>query len=106
MIDIRRMTVVCDGKTHQGKMLLPFAPCPCQLVFDNTHSLLYSRTVTVKVEVVAGSMMEAALVAARDDFTRLEKEAEAMGEAISEECELEAEDPPSYKTDERVALTA
>ena len=78
MIDIRRMTVVCDGKTHQGKMLLPFAPCPCQLVFDNTHSLLYSRTVTVKVEVVAGSMMEAALVAARDDFTRLEKEAEAM----------------------------
>lgn len=36
-----------------------------------------------------------------------EKELEAMEGAISEECELEAEDPPSYKTDEeREALTA
>ena len=36
-----------------------------------------------------------------------DKEVEAMEGAISEECELEAEDPPSYKTDEeREALTA
>ena len=74
---MRRLAVQCDGKVTRG-MLLPFAKCPVELVFDNTHSMLYSRTITLKVEVVPGSMMEAALLAARDDFNRLENEAEAM----------------------------
>jgi len=57
--------------------------------------------------IVSGSTSTTASSYPKLQKFEAEKEAEAMEGAISEECELEAEDPPSYKTDdERVALTA
>lgn len=57
--------------------------------------------------IVSGSTSTTASAYPKLQKFEAEKEAEAMEGAISEECELEAEDPPSYKTDdERVALTA
>ena len=86
LVEVRRTSVRCDGTLQQGKMAIPFAPCPVELVFDNTNggggsSLLGAggRAVglsRMKVEVVGPEMMEAALAAARDDFDRLAEKAQ------------------------------
>jgi hypothetical protein len=48
--------------------------CTINLVFDNSSSMLRSRSIKIKLEIVSADAMNAALAAAMDDFTRLEKE--------------------------------
>ena len=70
-VDMRRLSIKCDGKTNQGKMFLQDGGS-IEFMFDNSMSLLRNRSILMKLEVVDSNAMNAALAASLDDKKRLD----------------------------------